>query len=84
MNYEVVFETRLRNGLFCLVSNRRIMCLFVFINEGLGCSTVIYPEAAAICAAQMLALNDPLIWARLRVRQCHIWADLKKGTDAIF
>uniref|UniRef100_A0A2M4BNQ5 Putative phosphoribosylamidoimidazole-succinocarboxamide synthase n=1 Tax=Anopheles marajoara TaxID=58244 RepID=A0A2M4BNQ5_9DIPT len=37
--------------------------------SGLGCSTVLYPEAAALHAAQILGLDNFLIWSRLRVRQ---------------
>jgi len=50
---------------------------------GLGCSTVIHPEAAAICAAQILALNDDVVWARLRVHRCQIWIDLKRNEDTL-
>uniref|UniRef100_A0A1Y1JZP7 PurE domain-containing protein n=1 Tax=Photinus pyralis TaxID=7054 RepID=A0A1Y1JZP7_PHOPY len=38
------------------------------VPSGLGCSTVMYPEAAALNAAQMLALNNYMIWSKLRVR----------------
>jgi len=36
--------------------------------SGLGCSTVIYPEAAALNAAQIIGLNNYMIWAKLRVK----------------
>ena len=39
--------------------------------SGLGCSTVLYPEAAALCAAQSLALHDAQLWAKLRARRCN-------------
>nr|CAD7456627.1 unnamed protein product [Timema tahoe] len=39
------------------------------VPSGLGCSTVVYPEAAALAAAQIHALHDHIIWARLRVKQ---------------
>ena len=35
---------------------------------GLGCSTVLYPEAAAIQAASILGLHDHVVWSRLRVK----------------
>ncbi|XP_055615801.1 bifunctional phosphoribosylaminoimidazole carboxylase/phosphoribosylaminoimidazole succinocarboxamide synthetase [Toxorhynchites rutilus septentrionalis] len=37
--------------------------------SGLGCATVLYPEAAALNAAQILGLDNILVWARLRVKQ---------------
>lgn len=37
--------------------------------SGLGCSTVIYPEAAALNAASILGLQNFLIWSKLRVKQ---------------
>ncbi|XP_078719466.1 bifunctional phosphoribosylaminoimidazole carboxylase/phosphoribosylaminoimidazole succinocarboxamide synthetase [Lampetra fluviatilis] len=43
---------------------------------GLGCSTVLSPEAAALCAAQMLALSDHLVWCRLRAQQLGTWIGL--------
>jgi phosphoribosylaminoimidazole carboxylase/phosphoribosylaminoimidazole-succinocarboxamide synthase len=47
--------------------------------SGLGCSTVTSPEAAALAAAQMLALNDHLLWAKLRTNQLNTWIELKKA-----
>lgn len=44
--------------------------------SGLGCSTVIQPEAAALCAAQILSLHDHVIWAKLRAKQMNTWVDL--------
>ncbi|KAK6172945.1 hypothetical protein SNE40_016498 [Patella caerulea] len=37
--------------------------------SGLGCGTVISTEAAALNAAQILALSDHMIWSRLRAKQ---------------
>ena len=37
--------------------------------SGLGCPTVISPEAAALAAAQILAQQSHVVWSRLRVRQ---------------
>ncbi|XP_071444680.1 bifunctional phosphoribosylaminoimidazole carboxylase/phosphoribosylaminoimidazole succinocarboxamide synthetase isoform X2 [Hetaerina americana] len=45
--------------------------------EGLGCTTVIHPEGAALAAAQILGLHNHLIWSKLRVRQLQAVASLK-------
>ncbi|TRY57087.1 hypothetical protein DNTS_023973 [Danionella cerebrum] len=45
--------------------------------SGLGCSTVLSPEAAAQFAAQILGLNDHLVWARLRASMLNTWISLK-------
>lgn len=37
--------------------------------SGLGCSTVLYPEAAALNAASILGLSNYVIWSKLRVKQ---------------
>lgn len=37
--------------------------------SGLGCSTVLSPDGAAQCAANMMALHDHVIWSKLRVQQ---------------
>ncbi|RXG73949.1 Multifunctional protein ADE2 [Armadillidium vulgare] len=47
--------------------------------SGLGCCTVIHPEAAAQHAASILALNDHSIWAKMRVKRLNIWKDLRKA-----
>ncbi|KAK0042724.1 multifunctional protein ADE2 [Biomphalaria pfeifferi] len=44
--------------------------------SGLGCTTVIDPEGAALAAAQILALKDHMVWARLRARQLNTWLSL--------
>lgn len=44
--------------------------------SGLGCATVLYPEAAALNAAQILGLNNFLIWSKLRVKQLNNFATL--------
>ena len=46
---------------------------------GLGCTTVIYPESAALAAAQIHALHDHLVWSRLRVKQLSTFISLKKA-----
>ncbi|XP_059612192.1 bifunctional phosphoribosylaminoimidazole carboxylase/phosphoribosylaminoimidazole succinocarboxamide synthetase [Phlebotomus argentipes] len=49
------------------------------VPSGLGCSTVIYPEAAALHAAQILGLGNFLVWCKLRVKQLKNIATLQKG-----
>jgi phosphoribosylaminoimidazole carboxylase / phosphoribosylaminoimidazole-succinocarboxamide synthase len=51
--------------------------------SGLGCATVIYPEAAALNAAQILGLGNFLIWSRLRVKQVTNLIGLKKADKSI-
>jgi len=55
----------------------------VNVPSGLGCCTVIYPEAAALCAAQILALNDCLLFAKLRAKRCNTWIKLRMADAAI-
>jgi len=45
--------------------------------SGLGCATVLAPEAAALHAAQILALTDHMVWARLRAAQLNTWVALR-------
>lgn len=47
------------------------------IPSGLGCTTVVYPEAAALAAAQIHAIHDHLIWSRLRVKRLDNYVVLK-------
>jgi len=47
------------------------------VPSGLGCTTVLYPEAAALAAAQIHALHDIVIWSRLRVKQLNNFISLK-------
>ncbi|RUS79667.1 hypothetical protein EGW08_012551 [Elysia chlorotica] len=44
--------------------------------SGLGCPTVTQPEAAALAAAQILGLNDHMVWAKLKVKQLNTWISL--------
>lgn len=53
------------------------------VPSGLGCGTVLYPEAAALNAAQILGLGDYIIWAKLRVRQLKNLISLKYADKAI-
>ncbi|XP_037070495.1 multifunctional protein ADE2-like [Pollicipes pollicipes] len=50
--------------------------------SGLGCSTVLYPEAAALAAAACFALSDPTLWSRLAVRRLANWAKLSAADAA--
>ncbi|TNN40014.1 Multifunctional protein ADE2 [Liparis tanakae] len=45
--------------------------------SGLGCSTILSPEAAAQFAAQIFGLTDHLVWARLRASMLNTWVALK-------
>jgi len=47
------------------------------VPSGLGCTTVLYPESAGLAAAQILGLNDHVIWSRLRVRALNNFLSLK-------
>uniref|UniRef100_A0A8C2Q4Y6 PurE domain-containing protein n=1 Tax=Cyprinus carpio TaxID=7962 RepID=A0A8C2Q4Y6_CYPCA len=47
--------------------------------SGLGCSTVLSPEAAAQFAAQILGLNDHLVWLKLRASMLNTWISLKQA-----
>lgn len=44
--------------------------------SGLGCSTVMSPDSAALCAAQILCLNDHVIWSKLHAKQLNTWIGL--------
>lgn len=45
--------------------------------SGLGCSTILSPEAAAQFAAQIFGLTDHLVWSRLRASMLNTWVALK-------
>ncbi|XP_069600540.1 bifunctional phosphoribosylaminoimidazole carboxylase/phosphoribosylaminoimidazole succinocarboxamide synthetase isoform X1 [Ranitomeya imitator] len=47
--------------------------------SGLGCSTVLSPEAAAQFAAQIFGLNDHLVWSKLRSCTLNTWISLKQA-----
>ena len=49
------------------------------VPSGLGCTTVVYPESAALAAAQIHGLHDHLVWARLRVKQLMNFIALKEA-----
>ncbi|KAL6107542.1 paics [Pungitius sinensis] len=45
--------------------------------SGLGCSTILSPEAAAQFAAQIFGLTDHLVWGKLRASMLNTWVALK-------
>ncbi|KAL3879045.1 hypothetical protein ACJMK2_031359 [Sinanodonta woodiana] len=51
--------------------------------SGLGCSTVMSPEAAGLCAAQILSLTDHVIWSHVRAKQLNTWIGLKLADKKI-
>lgn len=54
-----------------------------FFLLGLGCTTVVYPQAAAQAAATILGLTDHLIWAKLRARQLNAATALLLADQAL-
>jgi phosphoribosylaminoimidazole carboxylase/phosphoribosylaminoimidazole-succinocarboxamide synthase len=54
-------------------------CLY----EGLGCTTVINPDAAALAAAQIHALHDHIVWSRLRMKKLNNFLSLKMADKMI-
>ncbi|XP_026469743.1 multifunctional protein ADE2-like [Ctenocephalides felis] len=50
--------------------------------SGLGCATVLYPEAAALHAASIIGLDNYLVWSRLRVKQLYNYVSLKLADKA--
>lgn len=53
------------------------------VPSGLGCPTVLYPEAAALHAAQILGLHNFMIWAKLRTKQLYNFITLKKADKEV-
>ncbi|XP_031844146.1 PAICS bifunctional enzyme [Nomia melanderi] len=49
------------------------------VPSGIGCTTVAYPESAALAAAQIHALYDHHVWSRLRVKQLTNFIALKQA-----
>ncbi|XP_078254397.1 bifunctional phosphoribosylaminoimidazole carboxylase/phosphoribosylaminoimidazole succinocarboxamide synthetase [Rhinoraja longicauda] len=47
--------------------------------SGLGCSTVLFPDAAALFAAQIFGQFDHLVWAKLRANILSTWISLKQA-----
>lgn len=44
---------------------------------GLGCSTIVSPDAAAQFAAQIFGLSNHLVWCKLRASMLNTWVSLK-------
>ncbi|XP_045520687.1 multifunctional protein ADE2 [Pieris brassicae] len=53
------------------------------VPSGLGCATVIYPDSAALMAAQIIGIQDYIVWARLRVKQLEMAASLRVADKKI-
>lgn len=53
------------------------------VPSGLGCATVIYPDSAALMAAQIIGLKDYIIWARIRSKQLEMAAALRKADNKL-
>ncbi|KAM9410615.1 multifunctional protein ADE2-like isoform 2-T2 [Pholidichthys leucotaenia] len=51
--------------------------------SGLGCSTVLSPEAAAQFAAQIFGLSDHLVWCKLRASMLNTWVSLKLADEKL-
>lgn len=49
--------------------------------SGLGCATVTSPGGAALAAAQILALSDHVIWARLRAKALGGWIQIRRDDE---
>jgi phosphoribosylaminoimidazole carboxylase/phosphoribosylaminoimidazole-succinocarboxamide synthase len=54
-----------------------------FLYKGLGCTTVVNPESAALAAAQIHALHDHTIWSRLRMKKFNNFLTLKMADKMI-
>lgn len=53
------------------------------VPSGLGCSTVVYPETAAISAAQCISLTNYIVWCRLRVKRLGFYESLPKADNEV-
>lgn len=53
------------------------------IPSGLGCSTVVYPEAAALNAAQIIGLSNYVVWSKIRVRQLDNYVSLRNADKVV-
>uniref|UniRef100_A0AAY4D4G3 PurE domain-containing protein n=1 Tax=Denticeps clupeoides TaxID=299321 RepID=A0AAY4D4G3_9TELE len=51
--------------------------------SGLGCTTVLSPDAAAQFCAQIFGLKDHLIWAKLRASMLNTWISLKQADQKL-
>lgn len=53
------------------------------VPSGLGCGTVMYPESAALNAAQIVGLSNYIVWSKLRVKQLNNYVTLKVADKMI-
>ncbi|XP_058064396.1 bifunctional phosphoribosylaminoimidazole carboxylase/phosphoribosylaminoimidazole succinocarboxamide synthetase [Anopheles bellator] len=53
------------------------------VPSGLGCVTVLYPEAAALHAAQILGMDNFLVWSKLRVMQLKNYVNLIRADKEV-
>lgn len=53
------------------------VCRVFLPAAGLGCSTILSPEAAARFTAQVFGLTDHLVWCKLRASILNTWVSLK-------
>lgn len=53
------------------------------VPSGLGCTTVVYPESAALAAAQSIALTNYIVWARLRGKRLNNYKTLPKADEDV-
>ncbi|XP_065188833.1 multifunctional protein ADE2-like [Sycon ciliatum] len=51
--------------------------------SGLGCTTAIQPDTAALNAATILSLNDHMLWGRMRGRQLNTYVGLIHANQKI-
>lgn len=74
--------THIQKSAFVIVTGDMMIIIlhephFCFCPAGLGCSTVLSPEAAAQFAAQIFGLSDHLVWCKLRASMLNTWVSLK-------
>ncbi|XP_066251304.1 bifunctional phosphoribosylaminoimidazole carboxylase/phosphoribosylaminoimidazole succinocarboxamide synthetase [Euwallacea similis] len=53
------------------------------VPSGLGCSTVLYSETAALAAAQSIALSNYIVWSKLRARRINNYKTLPSADEEI-
>jgi phosphoribosylaminoimidazole carboxylase/phosphoribosylaminoimidazole-succinocarboxamide synthase len=53
------------------------------VPSGLGCVTVMYPEAAGLAAAQMVGLTHHVVWARLRAKALNNYLSIKASDQKL-
>lgn len=58
---------------------RHWRCMLFLLRAGLGCTTVLTPEAAALSVAQIIGLTNHVVWAKLRAQQLNQRVALKEA-----